>query len=264
MSFRDEARDPWTYLLGGLAAGVAWAVSVPVVAAIGVGAAVAGVKAVVGSGIGGRDRSGRPEPLPVTGRTPEDGWLKRADRAVGSFDTMASSVPSGMVSERSRTIGSQARETLEGLRRLAGQASATRSVAAHIDGEHLLNEELRLTQEVQAETDPDIRAEQQRSLESVRDQIAIVQRLEQSLHTLLARMESGTLGLERLVAQLAEVLALSESATSPVEGAAQLEQLADELEGIRSGLAETERLSRRALGAYASDGVPSDGDQGEG
>jgi hypothetical protein len=81
---------------------------------------------------------------------------------------------------------------------------------------------------------------------------------------LLARMESGTLGLERLVAQLAEILALSESATSPVEGAAQLEQLADELEGIRSGLAETERLSRRALGAYVGEGIPSDGNDPKG
>jgi hypothetical protein len=44
-----------------------------------------------------------------------------------------------------------------------------------------------------------------------------------------------------------------------VEGAAQLEALADELEGLRSGLAETEQLSRRTLGAYAGDGVASDG-----
>jgi hypothetical protein len=82
-------------------------------------------------------------------------------------------------------------------------------------------------------------------------------RLQQSMSTLLARMESGTLGLERLVAQLAEILALSETATSPVEGAAQLEALADELEGLRAGLAETEQLSRRTLGAYAGDDVAS-------
>jgi hypothetical protein len=258
MALSDEARDPWTYLLGGLAAGVAWAVSVPIVAAIGVGAAVAGVKAVVGGTLGGR-RDGRREPLPVTGKTPEAGWVKRADRAVASFDALASSVPAGMVSERSRTIGQQAKETLEGVRRLAGQASTTREVARHIDGAHLLNEELRLEQEVEQEIDPDIKEEEQKSLDAVREQLAIVRRLDQSLSMLLARMESGTLGLERLVAQLAEILALSESATSPIEGAAQLEQLADELEGIRSGLAETERLSRRALGAYAGEGIPSDG-----
>lgn len=264
MSLSDEARDPWTYVLGGLAAGVAWAVSVPVAAAIGVGAAVAGVKAVVGGALGGRRASGRREPLPVKGKTPEDGWLKRGERAVASFDALASSVPEGMVSERSRTIGQQSRETLAGLRRLGGQASTTREVARHIDQTYLLHEELRLTQAVEGQTDPDIREEEQKSLDSVREQLAIVQRLDRSLNMLLARMESGTLGLERLVAQLAEILALSESATSPVEGAAQLEHLADELEGIRSGLAETERLSRRALGAYAGEGLPSDGTEPKG
>ena len=263
MGIRDEARDPWTYLLSGLAAGVAWAVGVPAGAAVAVGAAVLGVKAVVGAALGGRG-SGRPEALPVMAKTPEDGWLRRAERAVDSFDKLGSSVPAGMVSERSRTIEQRAKETLEGLRRLAGQASTTRNVAVHIDAPHLLNEELRLTQEVAGETAAEIKEEQQKSLASVREQIAIVQRLEQSLQTLLARMESGTLGLERLVAQLAEILALSETATSPVEGAAQLEQLADELEGIRSGLAETERLSRRALGAYTSGGVPSERDEQEG
>ncbi len=80
----------------------------------------------------------------------------------------------------------------------------------------------------------------------------------------MTRLESSALGLERLVAQLAEVLALSESATSPVEGAKQLEALADELEGLRSGLAETEQLSRRALSAYEGEGsvggpTPEDG-----
>jgi hypothetical protein len=228
-----------------------------------VGAAVAGVKAVVG-GLGGRRGSARREPLPVKGKTPEDAWLKRGERAVQSFDALASSVPEGMVSERSRTIGQQSKETLEGLRRLGGQASTTREVARHIDQTYLLHEELRLTQAVEREPDPDIREEEQKSLDSVREQLAIVQRLDQSLNMLLARMESGTLGLERLVAQLAEILALSESATSPVEGAAQLEHLADELEGIRSGLAETERLSRRALGAYAGDGLPSDGNEPKG
>ncbi len=263
MSFRDEAHDPWTYLLGGFAGGVAWAVGVPIVAAAGVGAAVLGVKALVGTAIRSPNRRG-PALLPVTSKTPEDGWLRRAERAVESFDKLASSVPAGMVSEHSRTIEQQARETLEGLRRLAGQASTTRSVAEQIDGEHLQGEELRLRQEGARGGDPDIKQEHQKSLDAVHEQLAIVQRLEQSLQALLARMESGTLGLERLVAQLAEILALSETATSPVEGAAQLEQLADELEGIRSGLAETEKLSRRALGAYASGGVPSDGNDREG
>lgn len=259
MALRDEARDPWTYILGALAGGAAWAVGVPVLAAAGVGAAVLGVKAAIGSalGTGGRETSRRPPPLPVADHSPERHWLDRAQEAVVSFRELAGSVPEGLVSERSRSIGQQSDKTLEGLRRLAGQATITRNVAAHVDVGRLTREAERLQVNVDTATDPDIHEEVERSLESVHEQMDIGVRLQQSLATLLARMESGTLGLERLVAQLAEILALSETATSPVEGAAQLEALADELEGLRAGLAETEQLSRRTLGAYAGDDVAS-------
>ena len=258
MALKDEARDPWTYLLGGLAGGVAWAVGVPVAAAIGVGAVVLGIKAAAGAAIGGSREEGR-SLLPVTGKTPEDRWLKRGQRAVDSFAKLASSVPPGIVATKAKTIEEQARQTLDGLRRLAGQASTTRGVAQHLDPAALAQESARLQDQLASETNADIHAELQSSLDSVKEQIRIAERLSQSLAQLLARMESGALGLERLVAQLAELLALSESATSPVEGAKQLEALADDLEGIRAGLAETEQLSRRALAGFEGDGVASDG-----
>jgi exonuclease VII small subunit len=104
------------------------------------------------------------------------------------------------------------------------------------------------------EPDLDVRTELTRSLESVREQIDIARRLDRSLTQIVARIESGALGLERLVAQLAEILALSE-AGEPDRGAAGLDQLADELEGLRAGLAETEQLSRRALSASGREGT---------
>jgi hypothetical protein len=260
MALKDEARDPWTYILGALVGGTAWAVGVPVLAAAGVGAAVLGVKAAIGSALSGERRGPDERPdLPVDDHSPERQWLDRARHAVTSFRDLAGSVPEGIVSERSRSIGEQSDKTLEGLRRLAGQATSTRHVFQHVDLDRLAEEGRRLQLTLNATTDPDIHEEIEKSLESVREQMDIGARLQQSLAMLLARMESGALGLERLVAQLAEILALSETATSPVEGAAQLEALADELEGLRSGLAETEQLSRRTLGAYAGDGVASDG-----
>ena len=261
MALRDEARDPWTYIVGALVGGAAWAVGVPVLATAGVGAAVLGVKAAIGSVLGGAgtSRSGEAHELPVADRSPEQAWLRRAQKAVASFRDLAGSVPQGLVSERGRSIGEQSERTMEGLRRLAGQVTVTRNVGAHVDLDRLAQEGERLQRTISITTDPDIREEIGSSLESVREQMDIGARLHQSVAMLLARMESGTLGLERLVAQLAEILALSETATSPVEGAAQLEALADELEGLRAGLAETEQLSRRTLGAYAGDGVASDG-----
>jgi hypothetical protein len=271
MSFRDQVRDPWTYLLGGLAGGVAWAVGLPALAIVAVGAAVGAVKAVSGVALG----EGRaplppvpPLPLPTTDDTPEGGWLDRAERAVATFDRLARSIPNQILSERTRSMGTQAGETLEGLRRLAGQASTTRQVTREVDEKSLAAEAQRLEKRRDAELDPEIRTETSRSLESVHEQLDIARRLRRSLAQILARIESGALGIERLVAQLAEILALSDAGSGD-QGAEQLEELADQLEGLRSGLAETERLSRRALSASgrqgsvgpdaAPDNGPSDG-----
>jgi hypothetical protein len=258
VSLRDEVRDPWTYVLGGLAGGAAWAVGLPGLAIVGVAGAVALVRGVVATALGnpGNERSRGGARLPVAPSSPEQSWLDRGQRAVASFRDLARSLPSGIVSSSTESIASQADETLEGMRRLAGQASVTAHAASRLDIASLQVEAARLQAQAGArDTDPDIAGEAQRSLDSVQQQLDIAKRLQQSRATLLARMESGALGLERLVAQLSEILALSESATSPLEGAKQLEALADDLEGLRAGLAETEQLSRRALSAYEDEGT---------
>jgi hypothetical protein len=70
------------------------------------------------------------------------------------------------------------------------------------------------------------------------------------------------LGLESLVARLVEVLAMMRT-QSPIEGAGQVDALGEELEGLRSGLAETEEVSRRALIAYQGQAAAA-GPQGGG
>jgi hypothetical protein len=269
MGLRAEARDPWTYILGGLAGGVAWAVGVPALGVLVVAGAVAGTRAVVAAVLGPPALPGPmpPPPLPTTSDTPEADWLFRADRAVDSFNRLANSIPDQILSERTRSMGDQAKQTLEGLRRLSGQASTTRGMAAELDAGRLGAEAQELERRRDKETDPDVRNELTRSLESLHDQSGIARRLARSLSQILARIESGTLGLERLVAQLAEILALADASTQAA-GADQLESLADELEGLRSGLAETERLSRRALSASSPGGsvqapeLPADDQKG--
>lgn len=49
MSLRDELRDPWGILVGGIAGGLGWAVGIPVAAAAGIGAAVWVVKGIAGA-----------------------------------------------------------------------------------------------------------------------------------------------------------------------------------------------------------------------
>lgn len=58
MDLRTEARDPWAFVLAGLAGGLGWAVGIPVAAAVGVGAAVYGVRVLAGAVLGRDNGSG--------------------------------------------------------------------------------------------------------------------------------------------------------------------------------------------------------------
>jgi hypothetical protein len=262
MAIGDEARDPWSFLLGGLAAGLAWAVDLPAAAAVGIGGAVYGVKVLIGGMMSRPDRGGG-RLLRIRSGSAEERWTRRAEQAVRSFRRLGDSVRSGPVSERARDIGTQAEGMLDAVRRLAGQASAVREALRRIDIVRLMREEDRLTYQLgQAETD-DIRTEIERSLQSVGAQHSVYTRLEDAAMRLQARIESVVIGLEGLVARLVEILALVE-AQSPVEGAQQVDALSDELEGLRAGLVETENLSRRVLSALEDRGTLPAGTTGGG
>lgn len=262
MAFRDEVRDPWSFLLGGMAAGLAWAVQLPAEAAAAIGAAVFGVKVLIGGVMNRQDRGGG-RVLRIRSGSAEERWTRRAEQAVRSFRRLGESVRSGPVSERARDIGSQAEGMLEAVRRLAGQASAVREALRRIDIVRLMREEDRLTYQLARAETEDVRTEIERSLESVRAQHSVYTRLEDAGMRLQARIESVVIGLEGLVARLVEILALVE-AQSPVEGAQQVDSLSEELEGLRAGLVETENLSRRVLSAFVERGTLPAGTTGGG
>ena len=250
MRFRDKLGDPWAVLIGAVAGGAAWAVGIVPVAAAGIGAAVWGVKAVTDAFLD-RDEEGTGwRLLPIRGGSPEDRWVRRAERALRSLKDLSGSVRAGPVAQECVEISEQADTTIEAMRRLAGQASAVAIALRHLDGNKLASEEERLEQEVRSTKRGEVRDALERSLASVREQVAVRERLEQAGRTLLARMESGTIGLEGLVARLAEVLALAETAAGTGREIQKIDELALELEGLRTGLTETEDLSRRALSAY--------------
>jgi hypothetical protein len=253
MSLRDELKDPWSYVLAGLAGGLSWAV-LPVAAvaaapvALAVGAAVFGTKVVAGA----FSRAAGPEPvrertLPVAWHTDEAAWLARAEQAETTFRDIAQSAPEGPVSARVASFGTETEDSLVALRRLAGQASAVRAALSRLDLRKLHAERDRLLALRREEGDPALVAERSRALESVEAQLQGFSRLSAALTTLLARLETGAIGLEGLVARLAEVVALTETSGSDDEGLSQVDELAEELEGLRAGLVEAEGVSDRAM-----------------
>ena len=259
MSLRDEVRDPWSYVLSGLAGGLAWAVAagasggvVPVVA-VGVGAAVYGAKVLAGAFKTPHDKpkKRRERRLPVVARTDEAAWLYRAERAQETFEDIARSASDGPIAERVRAFGAETDDSLGSLQRLAGQASAVRLALARIDLRRLHYERDRLLAAQRGTSDPQLLAERGRSLTAVEGQLQAYSRLSSALTTLIARLESGALGIEGLVARLAEVVALTETSASTVDGVTQVDELAAELEGLRAGLVEAEGISSRAIEGLA-------------
>jgi hypothetical protein len=271
MTVQDEVRDPWSYILSGLAGGFGWAVIGSVagpagaVAGLGVGAAVFAAKVLAGAFFrphGPKRRKYKDRRLPVLTRTPEAAWLARAEAAQHTFDQIAHSAGEGVIAEEVRSFGDQTAESLYALQRLAGQASAIRSAMIRVDPKRLAWEKDRLLNAARTSDHEQVVAERQRALEAVQSQMDAYGRLERTLAMLIARLESGTLGIEGLVARLAEVIALAATSVTATDGLHQVEELAHELEGLRAGLVEAESVSRQAMqGLPAPGNVPTTGER---
>jgi hypothetical protein len=258
----DELRDPWGLVVAGVAGGLVWALSAPIAAAVGVGAAVYGVKAITGALVGrGRpddSDSGAPE-LPRAPRgSAAAQWLDRATGAVRGLDDLAHTANAGPTGNAVRNAAHEAGDTLGDLTRLAGQVTAVERALQRVDATGLDEEAARLDQDAQHASTDEMRAEMTRSAAAVRDRQAVRDRLLGARETLLARMQAVSLGLEGLEARLAEVLAMTATTGGVDTTADEIAELATELDGLRAGLAETEAISRKAL-AGAPPPLPAEG-----
>ena len=251
---RQELLDPWGGVIAGVAGGLAWAVAplgpVALPVGLGVAAVVYGVK--VGAGLlTTRDRDRPPaDPEPEL-RPPRRGsiaeqWLVRAQQADRSLAELARSPGSAAAREQLVPVREGVAEALTTMRRLAGQVTAVEDAADRIQPGRLAVERDRLAAGVAAATTERVRAERQRALDSVTEQLQVAGRLAGARDELLARMQATAVTLEGLVARTAEVLAMSVSGGVDATEH-RLADLAADLDGLRSGVAEAEAVSRRVL-----------------
>jgi hypothetical protein len=258
MGLKDELRDPWGLVVGGVSGGLAWALlgaaataPVALAAGAGVGAVVYGAKVLTGLLTGGSEPERRDdEPLPRPSKSSAAGtWFERAERAVRSLDRLAATAQQGAAGEAVRAAAEDAHGALRELARIGAQVAAVEAAEARVDAHGLEEEAERLDSRARSAASPELAAEVSRAAAAVRDRLAVARRLDEARDTLVARMEATALGLEGLVARLAEVLALT-ATTGGVDTTAQdVAELTAELDGLRAGLAESEALSRRALAA---------------
>jgi hypothetical protein len=142
-------------------------------------------------------------PAPEFG-SPEALWLERAGRALTSIRELRRSARSESIAQRCAAIAIQAEASVATLRRLAYQASVVSGLTRS-----------------GARTD----------------------RLETTRLELHARIEGSVLGLEGLVARLAEIVALSEASPD----VASVDDLAFELDNLRAAMVETEEIGRTSV-----------------
>ena len=241
---KDELLDPWGPMLAGVLGGLSWAVGTPVVIAVGVGAAVYGVKAVIGSLTGheGGPHESAP-PLPAAG-SPARMWLDRASAAVTSLQRMAPDTATTPTDVASAHTAEEAAVVLQTMRRLGGQVVAITNALSHADAPGLDDEQARLKQ--LAAASPDDRSAAQ-SAEAVSDRVAVRDRLRMAMSELDGRLQSSALRLEGLVARVAEVRAAASAVGEVDPTSDDLAALTHEVEGLRVGLADVEQIAQQAL-----------------
>jgi hypothetical protein len=251
MRLWDELRDPWGLLVAATGGGLTWAIAgnepIAIPAAIGVAAIALAVKSVTGALMGDKKPAGG-ELLPVRQGSPEEAWFGRAQNAARSLRDVAAGARPGPIAERLDQVVKESAGTIDDLRRLAGQASAVTAAMWRVDVPTLQRELKALQRSRNNAASPKIQLEIDRAILGMQGQLDVHERLYDVASSLLARMQSGTVGLESLVARVAELVAIADASPSAVTGVAELDELASELEALRLGLAETEELSRRALG----------------
>lgn len=244
---RRELGDPWGLLLAGVVGGVAGVLpGAGLLVGAGVAAVVYGVKVGAGALFGdGEQRPERPAPPRPKDGTPAAFWLGRAERAVAQLADMARGQHVTATDLATAHAADEARAVLDSMRRLAGQVVVVDQALAHTDGADLEHEAERLRALADRSPGDD---SARRSAEAVADRLAVRNRLRASAQELAGRLQSSALGLEGLVARVAEVRATAAAVGELDPTSRDLAALTAEVEGLRQGLIEVERSTQQALG----------------
>ncbi|HET8569774.1 MAG TPA: hypothetical protein VFM93_12415 [Candidatus Limnocylindria bacterium] len=177
-------------------------------------------------------------------------WLERAELALGTLRRLAGGAQRGPLATRFQETAARAAATVWVMRRLAEQGSAVGQLLGHIAARDISAETALLERELAATADARIRGELTTSLGSLRTQADARSQLAASRQALIARMRTVALGMEGLVARVAELLAISASGMASPDD--RLDELDTQLEALRESLLETERIGRERIARLAT------------
>ena len=238
---REELADPWGLLIAGVLGGVAGVfLGAGLLVGAGVAAAVYGVKVAAGTVLGGpfEPAAPAPPPRPPYG-TPAAVWLKRAEDAVRSLHDMARGSASSPTDVATARAAEESVAVLETLRGLSGQSVALGKALAQASSPGLDAEAASLAAAAAAAPDD---TSARLPADAVADRVAVRDRLMAATRELEARMQSSALGLEGLVARVAEI-----RATASTVG--RLDPSADDRRPHHGGRGTADGAARRRAGS---------------
>jgi hypothetical protein len=252
VSLSDEVRDPWGWLLAGVSGGLTWAVLagqaglVGVLAGVGVGAAVWGTKAAAGRLVSGRTpppTGPAPDALPSPPRgSAADGYLRRAEQAQARMTALARRPGDSWLRTEVARMDDGADAVLASMRDLAGRVTLADQLIAQGSVDGLRRDRAAL--QAQTAGDRVLAAESRRALAAVEAQLANLHRLGGTRDQLLVRLQAAAVGMENLATRMGEIVTLGTAALESDRATDLLADAEGNLESLRTGLTEAQRLAR--------------------
>jgi hypothetical protein len=249
MAFREHAKEPWGLVAAGLLGGVGGAMAAAVgpstavglLVGLAIGGTVYGVRVGLGA-LGDRSGGARPPDLPEDA----EHFLDRAEAAVGVLRAKAKAASDPHLRDLLHDAASRAGSAATGLHESAAAMAVVDTGLAGVEVQELRAEHKRFTRSARTVKSDALRAEKEASARAVAERIVSYERMAEMRQLLTAGVESTVVGLEAVAAQAA--LLVSMRATSGVIPERDLVHLAEELEAMRAGQAETDIITRRVLG----------------
>ena len=262
MGDRSSFLDPIGGVLGA-AAGVGSFLLIPgaavaIPAAIGIGALVYGAKIAVSALSRGEAAAAKPAvgagadaaaPARVKRGSATEVWHSRGTKAVQGIASLAASAQQPVIRGQLENVALESRDSLAVLDELAGQVASIEASLDRMPTASLRDQRARLS-ELVLEPGTPAAAENQRAIAAVDAQQQTVTRLIEVRGGLVGRMESIVLGLEQLQSEMNETVAASRTQAGDlgIGGEQHLQDLSDQLAGLRAGLEESRRYTAEVLG----------------
>lgn len=245
---REALADSWGWLLALLAGGLSWAVGVPPAIALVVAGLVFVTKVVGDMALGSTApalSSSTPDALPAPPRNSVAAALvARADSARRRMAGLAGLPGDPWLRSEVGRMDDGADEVVAAMRDLAGRVTLADQLLASANGNALLGERSALVAQLERTDDPLLTEERRRALAAVDDQLTGLNRLAGLRDQLLARMQTAAIGMETIATRMGEIVTMGSLALEHDRATEVIGGASDDLEALRTGLAEAQKLAR--------------------